>query len=51
MAKVEDSGPFQDTWYIESQDLKIDRSERLNTNILPGGEIYKINVDHKNLKD
>jgi hypothetical protein len=48
---VKDSGPFNGAWYVQSQSLKIDRQERVNSAILPGGAIHTLNDTKKNKKD
>lgn len=51
LAQVQDSGPFRDAWFVQSQSLNVDRQERVNAEILPGGAIYKLNVSRGNQRD
>ena len=49
IAKVQDGGPFSGLYYIESQKLEVNRLERVNKNLLPGGEVYQLNEAQNNL--
>jgi hypothetical protein len=40
---VRDEGPFNGLYFIKTQKLAIDRRERINKSLLPGGEAYKMN--------
>jgi len=51
LAQVQDAGPFQGAWYVQSQTLRVDRKERVNTAFLPGGEVYQLNQSKNNLRD
>lgn len=51
VAQVKDAGPFGGLFYVESQKLEVKRVERINANLLPGGDIYKLNQDNNNLAD
>ncbi len=51
IAQVRDSGPFQGAWYVESQQLKIDRLERVNASLLSGSEVYTLNKTKNNQRD
>lgn len=50
LAQSQDPGPFKGAWYVQSQSLKVDRQERVNSEILPGGAIYRLNVAKGNQK-
>lgn len=51
IAQVQDQGPFQGAWFVESQQLRVDRLERINGALLVGGEIYALNQRRNNLGD
>ena len=48
-AQVSDSGPFNTLWFVSKQHLEIDRVERVNSSLLPGGEVYALNQRKGNL--
>jgi hypothetical protein len=44
VAKVEDEGPFRGRWYVEREDLRIQRETWINARLLPpSGDIYRLN--------
>jgi hypothetical protein len=49
--RVEDSGLFAGIYYVTDPKLEIDRVERVNSSILPGGETYLLNQAKGTLTD
>ena len=47
--QLSDNGPFNGMWWVKSQKLEIDRSERVNKNLLTGGELEGLNA--QNMRD
>lgn len=46
---IDDAGPFHEAWFVKSAELKIDRLERTNKSLHPGGEVYNLNQNQGNL--
>lgn len=49
--RVSDGEPFGGVWYVVEPKLEIERTERVNKNLLPGGETYVLNEEKRNLQD
>lgn len=49
--RVGDDGPFGGLWFVFSQTLEIERTERVNRSLEPGGEVYVLNEEKRNLQD
>jgi hypothetical protein len=49
--KVGDPGPFGGIWFVLKTDLEIDRTQKVNKNLMPGGEVYVLNEEKRNLQD
>ncbi|MBK9384838.1 MAG: hypothetical protein IPN34_08495 [Planctomycetes bacterium] len=44
VAKVDDQGPFRGRWYVEREDLRLQRETWINARLLPpSGDIYRLN--------
>ncbi len=51
LEQVADGGPFQGAWYVKDEDLKVERLERVNASLLPGGELFILNQSKGNARD
>lgn len=44
VAQVEDQGPFRGRWYVDREDLRVQRGTWINARLLPpSGDIYRLN--------
>jgi len=46
--RVGDDGPFGGLWFVLKQSLQVERTERVNRSLMPGGEVYQLNVEKMN---